>query len=362
MKKLLMLLFVVLTLSCCVVSGQEKAGETGQFSIMTWNINNLFDGNDDGNEYAEFLQSSGWSDEKYKGRLNSISAAIGTLSSLPDIIILQEVESLLVMEGLSNSLPRGYSWSHFANNPGSAIGLGILSRHPLLETRAHSVTIGEDTSPRPVLEARVNVRDEEIVIFANHWKSKIGGEVETENARRASARTILRRCREIREEEKHTGIIIAGDLNINHDDFFRRGMNQICALLPDDLRSVKLLDSLSITEQKDFIVINGNKPPLPVNFPKETIVFYSPWMNELENGSYYYKGNWETIDHFLVCGEFFNDAGWEYRKTIIIDFEPFAGSGLVPVQYNPRTGNGLSDHFPLLLTLFFSGGGGFSIQ
>jgi len=340
-------LAVIFILTGCDIPKTEELTQIKTLTLMTWNVHNLFDGKDDGYEYAEFQQSSGWSIEKYMGRVNTISAAIKTLETQPDIIVLQEVENLQILEDLSYVFPMTYLWSHFANNPESAIGLGILSRFPLLDAKAHSIFINDDSTPRPVLEARVQTDADDIIIFACHWKSKIGGDDATERTRKASARVILRRVREIWEYEPDTGIIIAGDLNLSHDDFFRRGSNLICALLPDDSLSA----SLAGTEQNDFIVISGNKPPMPEHFSQENIVFFSPWMNELKNGSYFYRNNWETIDHFLVSGQFFINSGWEYERVIVIAHEPFADVDGRPIPYNVRTGYGLSDHLPLVLTL-----------
>jgi len=373
----------------CAVTMEAEA-DSGLITIMTWNIHNLFDGEDNGYEYDEFLHSSGWSAEKYRGRINTISDAIGRIEPDPDIILLQEIESLRVLEDIARSLENGYSHSHFAVNPGSAIGLGIISKYPLLDAKAHSVTINNDTAPRPVLEARIQTRETKakkngsnknaavenvsqsnnpgnsLVIFACHWKSKLGGDEATESTRRASARVILRRIHELRENEPDLGIIIAGDLNQNHDEFYRQNASMICALLPDDPYSSLLVSSARVNSnaQKDFIVISKNTPPVPVNFPRETITFYSPWIKELENGSYFYKNNWETIDHFLISSQLFNNtetsaepekrsfpSGWEYEKTIIVNIAPFANPSGIPKPYNSRTGLGMSDHLPLMLFL-----------
>jgi endonuclease/exonuclease/phosphatase family metal-dependent hydrolase len=350
MKKLHFFLVFVLALSACSNSEPGVTEDTGVITLMTWNIHNLFDGVDNGDEYDEFLQSAGWSQEKYKGRINTISDAIGRISPKPDILMLQEIESLVILEDLALSLSNNYSWSHFANNPGAAVGLGILSRLPLTETKTHSITVDGETTPRPVLEARVQTQEGDIILFVCHWKSKLGGDDVTESVRKSSVRVILRRIREIYEDEPETGFIIAGDLNENHDEFYRQDASAICALVPDDSYCVKL-SNVKIEGQKDFFVISGNKPPEPVHFPQESITLFSPWMRDLENGSYFYKHNWETIDHFLISGHFFNNSGWEYEKVIIANFEPFANSSGIPTPYNAKTGLGMSDHLPLLLTI-----------
>ena len=336
---------------------EGKPAEAGTLTLMTWNVHNLFDGKDNGFEYDEYLQSAGWSTEKYQGRVNAISSAIGRIKPRPDIIMLQEIESLKILEDLALSMSGGYSWSHFANNPGAALGLGILSRVPLADTRVHSITIGGETTPRPVLEARVQAEEGGFAVFVCHWKSKLGGDDVTENVRKASARVILRRIRELREKEPELGVIVAGDLNENYDEFFRQNSSYISALLPDDPYCAQLTGCRGqggredAGQQKDFIVISKNKPPLPVHFPKESVVLFSPWMRDLENGSYFYKHDWETIDHFLISGQFFNNTGWKYVKTAIADFQPFVNASGIPISYNARTGSGLSDHLPLLLTL-----------
>jgi len=353
MKKTYFLLVLALALSGCSCSEQESVSEaedSGIITLMTWNVNNLFDGVDNGYEYDEFLQSAGWSSEKYKGRISTISDAIGRIKPKPDIMMFQEIESVVVLEDLAVSLPNTYPYCHFANNPGGSVGLGIISRLPLAETKTHSITVDSETTPRPVLEVRVQTENGDFILFVCHWKSKLGGDDATESVRRSSVRVILRRIRELNETEPEIGFLIAGDLNENHDEFFRQQSSVICALNPDDSYCVKL--SNVMTEgQKDFFVISGNKPPVPVNFPQGTVTLFSPWLRDLEDGSYFYKYNWETIDHFLISGHFFDNSGWEYEKVIRANFEPFTNASGIPVPYNAKTGLGMSDHLPLLLTI-----------
>jgi endonuclease/exonuclease/phosphatase family metal-dependent hydrolase len=348
-----------LFLAVCSVSEPKSDDEPANaetLTLMTWNLQNLFDGNDNGTEYEEYRESAGWTTEKYLGRINAITAAIDKLEPRPDIIMVQEVESLKILEDLAGAIT-DHVWTHFANNPGAALGLGIVSGFPLIETRVHSISVNGDATPRPVLEARVQAKEEVFIIFVCHWKSKLGDDEVTENVRKASVRVILRRMRELWKEEPQLGIIIAGDLNENHDEFFRQNAKGISALLPDDPYCALLTGcydedgAMNADKQKDFFILSKSKPPEAVHFPKESIVLYSPWTKDLENGSYYYKHNWETIDHFLLTSQFFTNSGWDFEKAEVLNFQPFASSGGLPVPYNLRTGAGLSDHLPLLLTL-----------
>jgi endonuclease/exonuclease/phosphatase family metal-dependent hydrolase len=333
---------------------------------MTWNVQALFDGNETGNEYGEYRASAGWTAEKYSGRLTALSEAISGMDLKPDIIAIEEIESSKVLEDLAKRLPLAYSRDpgaeagdglplrvFFANNRGASLGIGIISRFPLLKTTVHSIYSGGEITPRPLLEVRIAPRGSEMVLFICHWKSKLGGAA-TEALRRASANVILRRFREISRESPGTPVVIMGDLNENYDEFYRQGAKEISALMPDDPGAVKRAGATAGDAEKfqrDYLVISRNKPPLPLYFPQNTAVFFSPWDTDLQNGSYYYGNDWETIDHFLLSPEFFDSSGWDFDSCAAADAAPFTGKSGYPSAYNPKTGNGLSDHLPLLLTL-----------
>jgi endonuclease/exonuclease/phosphatase family metal-dependent hydrolase len=359
-------------------SGSSSLGinNPGTLSIMTWNTQALFDGVEAGTEYDEYLESTGWSEEKYAARLNSLSRAIGQIAAkAPDVLALQETENSLVLEKLArNALSKyGYQWTFFANNPGAALGIGILSRFPLTETRVHSITWDEETTPRPILEVWLQPQDKPLVLLICHWKSKLGGDSVTESLRRASARVILRRIREIGMEYPDMPIVIMGDLNENHDEFYRQAGSIISALIPDDPKAAELTGFIPDPEapepegsdsdgedgekkpgrqkQEDFLILSGEKPPASAYFHPGATVLYSPWGKELQEGSYYYKKAWETIDHFLLTPSLFEGGGWNFDSSFVVKTEPFVTSQGYPNAYNPRTGNGLSDHLPLMLIL-----------
>jgi endonuclease/exonuclease/phosphatase family metal-dependent hydrolase len=367
-----LVLAILLAAAGCDFSGSGGGGGKNSahdkmktITVMTWNLQALFDGTEDGGEYDEYREAAGWTAEKYRGRLNVIAGAVGKVEpAAPDIIAIQEIESARALADLAGVLSKyGYAWTHFAGNPGMSLGVGILSRLPLEGTRVHSVSAEGSTAPRPILETRVSAGGETLALFVCHWKSKLGGEDLTESTRRASARVLLRRIREMTKQEPELPIIIMGDLNENYDEFYRRNGEAISALLPDDPRSAELsrLDDIDEnapdaaaavgTLQADFLVISQNKPPLTRYFPSLAVALYSPWSVELQNGSYYYGNNWETIDHFLLSKQLFNGSGWEYENSAVAAYEPFTGAGGRPAIYNPKTGSGLSDHLPLLLYL-----------
>jgi endonuclease/exonuclease/phosphatase family metal-dependent hydrolase len=255
------------------------------------------------------------------------------------------------------ALPKhGYNWTFFARNPGASLGIGVLSRFPLAKTTAHSIFNNSEAAPRPVLELWMSPGGMDLVIFVCHWKSKLGGDEATEELRRASARVLIRRIGEIEGEKPGTPVIIMGDLNENHDEFYRKAGRVISALLPDDPKAAELADSAENDAEtggrgRDFLLISRQKPPVAEYFDSETEIFYSPWGNELQQGSYNYKNEWETIDHFLLTGGLFDQQGWDFHSGGVINQEPFISAYGIPNAYNARTGNGLSDHLPLVLKL-----------
>jgi len=135
-----------------------------------------------------------------------------------------------------------------------------------------------------------------------------------------------------------------GDLNENYDEFYRRNGKVISALLPDDPRAAEFADLYGLDEnapntaaiigelQKDFIILSKSKPPVPRYFPAGVLSLYSPWA-EMEDGSYYYKNNWETIDHFLLSPNLFNGTGWDFERCAVINSPPFVSAKGFPVAY-----------------------------
>jgi endonuclease/exonuclease/phosphatase family metal-dependent hydrolase len=346
--KLILFLSAIFVLAGCSFSPSAASDESEDFTVVVWNIQALFDGIENGNEYYEYTEGAGWTPEKYQARILAVSQAItqmGSSRGVPDLIGFVEVENQGVLDDLSRGIlsKHAYNWTAFANLSGSSLGLGVLSRYPVKSVVAHSITMEKDSAPRPVLEVRVEPQGKPLVFFLCHWKSKLGKD--TEELRQASARVVQRRLLEITSAEADTPVIVMGDLNENHDEFYR--LKALCALLPDDKDAAKLVSS----GRKDYLVLSGEKPPRSAFFPGEAEPLYSPWMAELNDGSYYYKGKWETIDHFLLSRALFSGSSWRFSDCWVLNEEPFTTAKGTPNVYVPKSGKGLSDHLPLMLYL-----------
>jgi endonuclease/exonuclease/phosphatase family metal-dependent hydrolase len=364
---LILLLAVSCGGSCDVYTGVLGGEDSSSLSIVTWNLQALFDGRDDGIEYDEYRDSNGWNNEKYLARLNNFSKAISSIEKKgPDVIALIEVENTGVLKNFADEYlaDSAYRYGFFAGLPGYSLGVGLLSRYPLTKTLSHSSNIRGEILPRPVAEVWLEPEGQPIVIFICHWKSKLGGDEATETLRRDAARVILRRIKAIKAENPEIPILVLGDLNENYDEFVRQDGELLCALMPDSPEAAKITDYERVFDEdeedaanpkprtpQDFLILSREKPPAPSFFAGVDGVFYTPWESELEKGSYFYSNNWESIDHFLLSEAFFDSAYWEFKDAAVLDTEPFVNSKGEPNMYNTRTGSGLSDHLPLLLTL-----------
>lgn len=362
----LVLLFLVQTLlflSCTACENPFSAKKPPtHFRLASWNLQAFFDGQEAGTEYADFKAKASWNEVCYKNRLQLLTEALSRWPEPqtrgeqpgPDIIALLEVENAGVLQDLrTGPFARfQYAYSAFSANPASPLGLGILSRFPILSTRSHSLQTASYSTPRPMLEAEIELPGERLFLFVCHWKSKLGSSSEeTEALRRSSAELVTRRLHELNQEHPDTQplVLVVGDLNENADEFERQGEGYLTALMPAD-RAAETFPEAD-TEPCPFINISGSPADLsvPASGP---LTLYSPWYKAAWPGSYAYQGNWETIDHILMTPAFFNGTGWEYGSFSVCDQSPFVNDGGYPNSFNPRTGTGVSDHLPIMADFY----------
>jgi endonuclease/exonuclease/phosphatase family metal-dependent hydrolase len=330
---------------------RAAAKDPDRITVATWNVQALFDGRVDGTEYPDYAGSSGWTEEKYRERLDRIGQAVSRIADGgPDVLVLLETENAAVAEALASGplASCGYRWYARAGNPGAALGLSVFSRYPLSRTVVHGVSSRGEEAPRPILEARVDAGTAPLVIFACHWKSKLGGDAQTEPMRRASASVVARRLERLALDEPGLDALVLGDLNESYDEFVLRGGRYATALLPDTETAEKA--AARDGAPRPLLVIADRAPPAAAAVVRAVPVF-SPWPSSSWPGSYAYRQKWEKIDHILANANLFDGRGWEYSCFRVVDAEPLTAASGYPAAYNPRTGAGYSDHLPLAVEL-----------
>ena len=316
-------------------------------TILSYNVQNLFDDVYDGTEYDEYVpETGGWSSDLFHFKLQQISEV---LSLFPrggaDIMLLQEVENgnALEMLRLHYLKSGGYDYCVISDASGQAVQTAILSRFPIKEVQAHAVSLHGITAGRPVLECRLDVCGLELILFNCHWKSKSGGVQSTETMRIAAASLLNELIRERTADEPDVPIIVAGDLNESIDEWDLHSGSYPTALMPVSQVG------------REFGPAEG--PPLfvtgdfsEVNTDGEAVILFSPWLTDLRyEGSYVYQGVWERIDHFLLSVHFDDGKKIEYNTFRIGNIESFLDEEGFPLRWIPERETGYSDHLPILL-------------
>lgn len=328
-------------------------GGEASLSIATYNVHNLFDDIDDGGEYPEFRAGSGrWNGALYRKRLDGVAEAVLSFpsggSKGPDILCLQEVESLKVLRDLSSGPLSAcrYSWCALGGPESSPIHCAVLSRVPVSRARFHAVDCaGGFRQGRDCIELDVAVPESgrrpktapergslEFTLFVCHWKSRLEGARETEGQRRQAAALLAGRARQIRLARPGRPIVICGDFNESPDEYDAIGRMYPTALMTD----------AEAAGSGQFLVVGFDRRLIPEGG------FYSPW-GDSGGYSYKYKGKEERIDGFLLSKEFFDGDGAEYEGFAVSDLPALMDADGVPVPWDGNSGH--SDHLPLLLEL-----------
>ncbi|MFA5513753.1 MAG: endonuclease/exonuclease/phosphatase family protein [Sphaerochaetaceae bacterium] len=331
---LLLIVGVSLLFSCSLLFPQP---DENKITVMTYNVQNLFDCYDNGNEYPEFKSDGGWNCYLYNKRLETISQAIiQYCKTVPSILLLQEVENSQVIEDLITKHLGKWDFKYYVitNDTFSPIQVAILSKYPIVQTFNHAVL-----ESRSVLECTVDIGGSLVTLFNIHAKSRIGGIKETEAQRRESAYSIIVRCSEILNKSPFHPIIIGGDFNESVDSVYKDGSSFNHALVPY---------GHPCADEKSLI-ITGTAPQkghwYSWYLDKEAVLKASA------NGSYCYNGIWESFDQLLLSSAFFDYYDLEFSCADVCYISPLINEKGLPNTYNIKSGKGYSDHLPVTVTL-----------
>ncbi len=320
----LIILCMFYLVSCSVYSSvNNEKDETEMLSLATWNVQTFFDSEIEGTEYSDFQNLAKWSKDKYLTRLSRLCEVMTTLNA--DIFVLEEIENAAVVQDISNLLA-GKSWEKnknwgyacFAREAEGSIGCAVFSRYELRNLQIHSMCVksqGKDQpNVRPLMQVTVDVSGKELIVFVNHWKSKSGGEAESEIWRDWQESVIADSLGRLGEVEEELACILCGDFNRDAREFA------------------------------------GDYPTVLLRGCGYEAKVYSPWFNAsgdyaTDTGSYFYNGEWERIDHIFAVG-----------KLRISAFGPktdgvWCSSGGIPEAYKLYSGEGYSDHLPLMCVI-----------
>ena len=352
--------------------------------IMTFNTQNMFDDHRDGGEYPEFQPggSGGWNRTLYRTRLERLAAVIRDQAIMPDIVVLEEIETQKVLEDLCRDfLPADAYPLRLLQADAGSIHIALLSRFPLVSLRSHRIWL-DGESGRSIWELSFNPFGQPMsagkfspgdpafsgfVLFANHWKSKSGGEAETEAMRLLAAKTLRQRTAELREAWPHLPIIACGDFN---EILHPVGASMAKVNPRSRAHRLPVRPSLSGAAGSPVIALgwlsaamemtSSRAVALPVAAWTERATvknnWYSPWNldgtdEQGRPGSYRYRGKWEGIDHFLLSAGLVENPNWHVQSFRVIGNPALLDQQGNPWRWDSRSKTGTSDHLPLLLEL-----------
>lgn len=351
MKKFLFcflgLIIWIFYLGGCSISNDSTICDSGfscEVKMVCWNVQTFFDAKIDGNEYSEFKKEESWNSGKYRQRLERLCEVMNSLNA--DIFVFEEIESLGVVQDISNFLTNGswlnskkWNYACFSRNCGSAIGCAVFSRFPIKELTVHNVDVriyaNEQPSSRPIMQVCLEIDKKDLVLFVNHWKSKSGGEVETEIWRDWQEALLGERLVRDFSFSGKNAYILCGDFNRSAEDF-------VCDFEGAFIES-EIGGKFECADANVVLRTFGQGK-------SEFVCVYSPWFGKsggfkTEKGSYFYKGSWERIDNIFSFGSL-KISGFMVESEGNLAKED--GS---PFRYSVYNGEGYSDHFPLVCSL-----------
>jgi len=340
----------------------ERSAVPENCTILTYNVQNLFDDVNDGTEYDEFIPATGgWNSGLFHLKLQRVSEV---LTRFPgggaDIILLQEVENENALEMLRTHYLKGggYRYSAVSDAPDTAVQTAVLSRFPITQVKAHTVTLNGQAVGRPILECSFEAVGRKLVLFCCHWKSKSGGAENTEPDRIAAAGVLADILQTKSADEASVPVLVAGDLNECIDEWELHSGTYQTALMPVSRIGADVGEGNGggntggSGESGESLFVSGEFDEAGIH-DGHTVLF-SPWLAQDEyRGSYAYRGTWEKIDHFLLNGCFKDSMGIEYDSFLVIDDTLLLDDEGYPVRWIPDLERGYSDHLPLLLSCTF---------
>lgn len=312
-----------------------------EVKIATYNVENLFDTNDDGNEYEEYIPNTswGWNDAMYRVKLRNTAQVIHDIGA--DIIGLEEIESEIALKDLKAELNRQglyYPYYAFSRSKNTTVSVALLSRYPIQSVMNHPVSASREF--RDIMEAKVTIEGKSLRIFVNHWKSKSG----PESMRIQSAKVLANHLSLLSSDEP---FIILGDLNSHYEEY------------RTFIRNRRHNDTNGITGINHVLkTIDADENPITYASLKTCSgCLYNLWydLSENERWSHQYKQGNEALDNIIISPALADGKGIEYVQGSMQRFTApylFQKGKIYRWQQSRKypkrhLGEGYSDHLPI---------------
>lgn len=330
------ILFLCLVFFPLVSCSNDGGIGDNRIRIISYNVQNFFDGSECGNEYDDFKVANGWDKAAFDSRVASFLLVLKQPPfSSADIILFQEVESEAVLEALLDNgmRKRGFIYYGIADN-NTPVSVAYISKINPIAAHMHA-----SSGQRGVLALEFFLSGEQFFLFSVHAKSQSGGVDATEGERLALSS--LLQC--LVSETLGSAFLITGDFNTDP------------GLQYDEVRSLMRPGVYSEDEIWDF-------GALPVCGEKKMVsakTLYAPTIDMAlplsAEGTYYYDGAFTFLDHALCSEALFDGVGLEYSAFAVLNESALKREGGVPYSFDKNSGRGYSDHFAIQSELVYAG-------
>ncbi len=334
--------FLIFICLICAIGNSFSQQNQEEFSILFYNVENLFDTRDnpetDDDNYAPEGELR-WTTRRLNEKLLNISKVILSASGwyVPDIIVLAEIENREALEKLKSDTPlKSFPFKiiHKESPDHRGIDVSLMYNserfYPLEYKFYPLVDEGKVVNTREVLYVLgvLNGKDT-LHIFGNHWPSRFSGFMETKSLRLASAALLRSKVDELFKTYSYPKIVIIGDFNDNPEDE-------------------------SISE-----VLLAGKVEQP--YEEEKLYNLFSGLNSNKRGTLKYQSQWFLFDQVIVSGSLLMGTSGintkpGYAKILEFPFlleadRRFGGDKPFRTYFGFTYNGGFSDHLPVLLKL-----------
>lgn len=308
------LIFIVISTVAC---SQTKR------SIAFYNVENLFDTQDDPNKDDQDFLPQGdnqWNDERYTEKLKHINEVFALFEN-PLMIGVCEIENEQVVRDVVNfgAMKSKYGVVHYESLDNRGIDVALIYDSLTLKLNdsgfiRYAMPDGDSPS-RDIVWAKLIQGKDTILAMVNHWPSRGGGEEKSEPKRLIAANAAR-----------------------------------------------KFIDSIQIVSPTTKIVFMGDLNDYPTNNSAKLIAeVLTPMITKASGeykGTYNYKGEWDVLDHIMVSSNFLGkkkksvvkDSGKIYTTDFLL--EVYKGETVPFRTYGGKKYlGGYSDHLPVSIGL-----------
>ncbi len=304
--------------------------------IAFWNVENLFDTiNDPKIDDEEFLPNGKmkWTSERYNAKINNLAKVILAIGDGkgPDILGMSEIENQGVLIDLTQKTDLkklNYGIVHYDSPDKRGIDVALIyktDKFKVINSKAIFDPMPVDTIlTRDILVVKgvLNKKDT-MYILVNHWPSRRGGDVSSEERRMFAANKLHFIEDSILKRNKNSKIIAIGDFNDEPTN--------------ESIKSVKYNESNS---HVGFVDLMDS-------------------LKAAGDGSYHYKKEINMLDNILV-----NDNFHKQKGIFIINAHIFKADWAIGENYKndppgplhtyagTRYIGGYSDHFPVYADIY----------